>query len=448
MELDKFPRNICLSAVNEFGKTERVAELIRFFLDSIPGCNVGFTSHVSRQCEMLEGYLKRHQALPRYAGWKLVEGRLEAPNGNWARWFTAKDVGAVESLHAPTFMICIIDEVKSMSDDIIDATDRWNARLRIFVSSKGLMTGRFYDAHTTQRHLWNVHEATAYDCPWISRKQIEDKFAKHGKTSALVKSMIFNQFSDVDVRNLINLEQINRCFANPQPFIHPGFNVAGIDLSAAKKAGDDCYCVARTGNKLKEPYLVPPCEGEMEVVGLVIRWLKRENINFAYIDGGGLGGPMADRICEVLADDKNIKIIRVDFGGKPFVEHGNADDRGTEIWCNLAGQLELRELIFEWVDATKNKFIAQATGRVIETLSNGRVKLESKKKMRARGMKSPDLVDATALCLIRPDMENQRKADPLGLGREGFAAFKDGGSGGSENKQRVNMSSGGYRLGR
>jgi uncharacterized protein (DUF927 family) len=115
-----------------------VGDIIRYLMDTIPGCGIGFTSHVSRQCEALERYLQQHQLLPRYKDWNCVSGKLNAPNGNWARWFTAKDVGAVESLHA-NFMVRIVDEVKSMKDEIIDATNRWQPKLTIFLSSKGVL---------------------------------------------------------------------------------------------------------------------------------------------------------------------------------------------------------------------------------------------------------------------------------------------------------------------
>lgn len=436
---DGFSKNVVLAAVNGSGKTELLADLIRYLLATVPNCVIPISSHVERQLEQLHSYLTRQQH--KFPGWRLIDGKLEAPNGNYARWFCAQDVGAVESFHAP-FLVRILDEVKSMKDDVIDATNRWHPKLSIWVSSKGLMTGRFYESLTSKREHYRVHEVSAYDCPWISEQQIAEW--KATLSPGVFKSMVPNEFNDVDVRNLITLEQINRCMKNPQPPWHGGYRVAGIDLSAAKKGGDECVCVARLGNMILEPYFVPPCGGEMEAVGLVVRWIKANNIRFAFIDNGGLGGPMADRMMEVLRDDSNVQLTRLDFGGKPIDKTRYFRNRVTELWSVLGDKIETRDLVFEWSETAKGKLISQLTSRAVETSSDGMIKLEAKEKMRSRGVRSPDLADAVALSLINP--VNEVRPSVFGENVKDWAKFKDGdGSGGDYN---FACTSSGYKLGR
>lgn len=399
LNLDDYPKNIALAAVNEFGKTLLIADLIRYFLDWVPGCVVGFTSHVSRQCEMLESYLKKQQALPRYKdSWKCAGDKLEAPNGNWARWFTAKDEGAVESLHAPRFMVRILDEVKSMDDGIVDATARWKPKLTIFISSKGLMRGRFYEAFTANRHLFTHVEATAYDCPWMSQKSIEhDIELNGGRNSAIVRSMIFNEWSDVSVKSLISLDLVEKAINHPPPWKHNGIVVAGLDVSAAKKGGDECVLAWRKGNKV-DLWVVPYSESEMEVIGRVIHKLREIKASCVFVDAGGAGGFAAGRLEEVLAGDSSIQVYRENFGGSCISPSSIAWRRGTELWCNGLDKLERRDLILP----NDPKLLSQITSREYIPRSDGKITLIDKQAMRKKGIKSPDRADAVFLCLTEP----------------------------------------------
>ncbi len=439
IHLSDWPRTVILAAVNGAGKTEIIADVVRYLLSTVPGCVIPITSPIYRQLEMLENYFKAQNH--KFPGWSCVEGKLTAPNGNFARWFATDTPTSVESFHGE-FLVRILEEAKAMDDIIWDQTNRWQPKLTIIVSSKGLMTGRLYDSITIHRDRNKVHEVDATMCPWIGTKWIEEQIAIHGRNSSLIKSMIFNEFSDVGVRNLISLEQINRCFASGQPWQHPGYRVAGIDLSAAKNGGDACVCIARQGNKLLEPYFLPPCNSEMEAVGLVVRWLKIEKIRFAHIDEGGIGGGMAARLQEIMLDDQSITLHRVNFGGKVFDERKRNKNRGTELWAELANRLELGSLLFDWSQETKDKFIAQATSRQIEPVaSDGMIRLQSKDKMRSTGMKSPDLVDAVVLSLIEPIQE---KPSALGLTHD----WKDFKSGFDSDRKQYGMTASGKSLGR
>lgn len=435
----QWPRTVVYAAVNGSGKTEILADVIRYLLSTVPGCLIPITSPIYRQLEMLESYLKAQNH--KFPDWSCIEGKLTAPNGNVARWFATDTPTAVESFHAP-FLVRIIEEAKAMPDHIFDQTNRWQPKLTIIVSSKGLVQGRLYEALTKNREYNRVHEVDAFECPWIGQAWIEEQIREHGRNSAIIKSMIFNEFSDVDVRNLINIEQINRCFGNPPPWRDSGVRVAGIDFSAAKKDGDEIVCTKIQGNKVFEPYIVPACDAEMEAVGLVLRWLRAEKIHFAFGDVGSMGGTMMSRLREVM-DDKSIQIHEVGFGSKAISPLSHCKNRGTELWKNLANKLEMRDLIFDWSSATKAKFIAQATSRAVENTSDGQIKLESKDKMRARGLKSPDLVDSVSLALTEIQTHNQNRSI-FGTDLKDWNQYK---SGDNEN-QKFGFTSSGKRLGR
>jgi hypothetical protein len=436
LNLSEWPRTVVLAAVNGSGKTEILADVIRYLLSTVPGCVIPITSPIYRQLEMLENYLKSQNH--KFPGWTCVEGKLSAPNGNFARWFATDTPTSVESFHG-NFLVRIIEEAKAFDDELWDNTNRWQPKLTIIVSSKGLTKGRLYESLTKHRSFNRIHDIDASMCPWIPKKWIEEQIAQHGRDSSIIKSMIFNEFSDVDIKNLISLDQLNRCKRNPQPWRNPGFRVGGIDLSSAREGADKLPCVVRQGNKIFEPYFVPTCKSTMEAVGYITNWIKREQLKIVHVDNGGLGGiVMIDMLMQNFAGDKSVEIYRVNFGADALNQHSNCKNRATELWSNGAHLIEMRDLIFQWTDKAWSEFVTQVTSREVEVLNTGEIRLQSKQKMAT----SPDLADATFLALIEPDYERK---SVTGLGKTNWANFKEGDS---SSNRGFGITSTGRKLGR
>ena len=125
-------------------------------------------------------------------------------------------------------------------------------------------------------------------------------------------------------------------------------------------------------------------------VGRFIIEFRRHHLRAGQIwgDAGGMGTPM----CDMLAD-AGWSINRFDFGGKA----GNSQiyyNKGCEIWMRLSRMVEKGEIVL----INDPTLIGQLTTRRIFYDLKGRVRLESKDDLRARGIKSPDRADAVAGC--------------------------------------------------
>jgi hypothetical protein len=98
----------------------------------------------------------------------------------------------------------------------------------------------------------------------------------------------------------------------------------------------------------------------------------------------------------------------INFGGKP-VEPPPLDERGNpaggpanrraEMWGNLKKTLEQGRFSLPDRDSLQAALVSCG----YKDRSDGKLQLESKQDMRARGMPSPDEADAVALCLSEPD---------------------------------------------
>jgi hypothetical protein len=93
---------------------------------------------------------------------------------------------------------------------------------------------------------------------------------------------------------------------------------------------------------------------------------------------------------------KPIEPAPLDETGKPS---GGPANRRSELWSNMKKVLEEGRFSLPDDDALQADLVS--TG--YKHTSDGKLMLESKQDMRKRGVPSPDLADAVALCFSEPD---------------------------------------------
>jgi phage terminase large subunit len=129
----------------------------------------------------------------------------------------------------------------------------------------------------------------------------------------------------------------------------------------------------------------------MASVGRFIMEFKKEGLkeDQIYCDVGGLGLPMADALAEA-----GWNIHRVNFGGRAQDSDAFVN-RSAEMWFTVARLLEKCEIIMPDDDVLAQ----QLTQRRCSANKNGKLNLESKSEMKARGLSSPDRADAVVMAV-------------------------------------------------
>jgi hypothetical protein len=281
----------------------------------------------------------------------------------------------------------VVDEAKTVADPLFEAISRCQPTRLLIASSPGGSSGAFYRAFTKEAAMWQKHAVTAFDCPHITQTQIDEVIQRYGEKHPLTRSMIYGEFVDVGAESLvINLTQLQNCLTSPPDF-KPGVRVAGVDFAA----GGDCnvLCI-KDGNKVL-PMIAWRERDTMSAVGRFIVEFKKAGLEPSniYADASGLGMPMCDALAEA-----GWEVNRVNFGATAY-DTDAYTNRSAEMWFNMAKKIEDAEIILpEDEDLT-----AQLTCRRTITNSKGKLGVESKDSMRARGIASPDRADALALCL-------------------------------------------------
>ena len=175
--------------------------------------------------------------------------------------------------------------------------------------------------------------------------------------------------------------------------------IIGVDPA---RFGDDSTTIYIRQGRIAERLAKIRGKDTMEVVGEVITMMNRYDPAIVFIDVGGIGAGVVDRLKELNYS----KCRGVNFGSEPIDKRMYFNKR-AEMWG----------LMHEWLKDQPSQIPddddieIDLCGIHYSYDSNGRMKLESKEDAKKRGIKSPDDGDALALTFafpVRPSHESRR----------------------------------------
>ncbi len=336
--------------------------------------------------------------------------------GHEKRWFatarTATKPENMQGFHEDN-MLFIIDEASGVADPIMEAilgTLTGENNKLLMCGNPTRTSGTFFDAFHTDRALYQCRTVSSADSPRTNKSNIDSLIRKYGKDSNVVLVRVYGEFPKQEDDVLIGLTLIEHgCMldlAEGLPIKRISF---GVDV--ARYGRDETVIALNVGGKVTLP---PTFRGQslMTTVGSVIR-LYREVISeypayrgkiFVNIDDCGLGGGVTDRLEEVKREEKlhRLMIVPVNAAGKvpdETIKDGKVrardiyDNMTTYLWGTVKELLMADELSLE----NDNDMVAQFSYRKYKLTSRGKILLESKEEMKARGINSPDRADAVAL---------------------------------------------------
>jgi len=390
LDLDKRGSAIALKAANGVGKTCRIAAPVALWHASVfPGSLTIATAGVFRQVkEQLFPAIRAHAH--KFQGWEFNDCEVVTHHGSRILGFSTDEAGNFEGFHNDNLLM-ILDEAKSVPDAIFESVERCQPTRLLLLSSPGGRSGGFFEAFHERRKFFRQHTVTAVDCPHISPAWVAEQIEKYGEQHPLIRSMIFAEFmaSDEDSA-VIPVTLLERCLASPPAFTDNGEVSAFCDFAAG---GDENVLAIRRGNRVE--ITAAWCERDtMKAVGRFIQLFREHELPADCIAGdeGGLGKVMLDALAEAGFD-----IQRVNNGAAPANAEAYAN-RGAEIWFEGRTLIERQQVILP----NDRELFAQLTTRRGWPDSKGRLELEHKAAMRARGLRSPDRADAVLGALAPP----------------------------------------------
>lgn len=401
--LEKRGSRVALRAANGSGKTSEIAVVaILWHMIRFPGSQTVVTAGVYRQiAEVLWPVIRaRVNGMgPDIASlFEITENRIrynspslpgEPPREpSLCNGFSADKPEAAEGWHGrgPSGnLLYVIDEAKAVPDGIFEAMERCQPTRLLIMSSPGGCAGKFYDIFRKADGRYSLHRVTAYDCPHIKQEWIDQQIKEYGEKSVLVQSMIHAEFGDEEGEALVLPPTVLQKALSSPPETKPGLLVAGCDFAAG---GDENVLAVRDGNGIRQ--IISWREKDtMAAVGRFVTEFRRLGLEAGniYADAGGMGIPMCDALREAGWDVRRVNNGDAAFDGDKFA------NRAAEMWVRYARLVEMGKVV-----VPKDEVLhRQLTTRRLTYNSKGKLALESKDKMRERGLDSPDRADAVIL---------------------------------------------------
>jgi len=310
----------------------------------------------------------------------------------------------------------IINEAKTVTDEIFDATERWTGVSHtLLVSSPGRRRGTMFSLAGNAIHYpaspclgtYYFRKVTAFECPHIPLSVIQTKIEKHGESSPLIRSMIFAEFSDYEEPVVIPESVFDGCanFSIQKQGTDIGI---GLDLAAG---GDEDAGWVRKGNKIIHSFFFRLSNTDLaaDLIDKQLSPWSWQEYSFN-ADNGGVGKGIIDKLVT-----KGWRINRCNNQAPAFNKREFLN-LGAESWMHVRRLLERRIII---VPKNIPKLREQLTTRYFVSFENtqGKLQLESKKEARLNGRPSPDRADGFVLCFWSYKPPLVRASAPISDGK-------------------------------
>jgi hypothetical protein len=291
--------------------------------------------------------------------------------------------------HSQIGMLLIFDEASGIPQPIWDVSEGFFTDLSIYrfwinFSNPRRNTGAFFECFHKFRNFWNTRKIDARTVEDVDMSVYERIIEKHGVDSDQAKWDVYGEFPTVGERQFISRAQVDEARGrNLDKLDDYAALVMGVD--PARFGGDSTVIRFRRGRDARS---IPPTilngADNMKVANITADLIDRLEPDAVFIDAGA-GSGIIDRLGEM-----GYKVIEVGFGTTS--EEPQWADHRTELWARLR----------DWLPGAMiddlDKLRDDLCGPEYEFFGReDKIKLESKEKMKKRGLSSPDHADALAL---------------------------------------------------
>lgn len=301
---------------------------------------------------------------------------------------------ALAGVHAQSVLI-IVDEASGV-DEVIYETGQGAlstvGSIAVLIGNPTKPSGFFYKTHNELSDLWRTRKVSCMESSRVSEDYIKSQERTYGRDSREFKVRVLGEFPDSGENAVIPRHYVES--AQGRDIVPPGRGLVwGIDPG---RGGDPSGFVSRDAKKIYEieEYRL---DDSMRLVGQIKhRWdttPSRYRPVAVYVDAIGLGGPIADRLAEL-----GLPVVPVNVSEVAAMHDRYARLR-DELWYECRHWFEAMDVTMatRYEDPLVEKLTHELASVESEYLSTGKIQVESKEKMRRRGVRSPNLADA--LCL-------------------------------------------------
>lgn len=351
-------------------------------------------------------------------------------NGYPEEWFavarTASKPDALQGFHADDVLF-IIDEASGVDDKIFEpvlgALSTPGARL-LMCGNPTQLRGFFFDSHHKNRASYKTFHIDGRNSRRVSKDFVKMIIDMYGEDSDVFRVRVAGEFPLAEDDVFIPLPLIEKSISTEySPRKHPHQIHIGCDVA---RFGDDKTIICDRIDEKLEIYKKRRGQDTMKTaddilqlgLALVKRYALKPETDDPIpvkVDDGGVGGGVVDRLRQVKRLNPEqywwLTIYPVKFGQK--IQHKYYDDTTTYMMSIIKNLLQPHDengdpKPIELILPNDDHLVGQLSGRKYIMTDAGKMRVESKKAMKERGVSSPDEADSVLLACLPVKLPKKR----------------------------------------
>ncbi len=292
-------------------------------------------------------------------------------------------------------IILIFDEASAISDKVWEVaegalTDEKTEIIWIAFGNPTRNTGRFKECFGRFKHRWVNKQIDSRDVEGTNKTQIKKWIDDYGVDSDFVKVRVRGLFPSASFKQFISLEDVDRAYGKELKLEQYNFAPKIITVDPAWEGDDEFVIAMRQGLHFKILKTIAKNDNDFHMASIISRIEDEENADAVFIDAGyGTG---------ILSAGKTLgkKDWLLVWFGESSSDPGCLNKRAEmwklmKDWLKEGGALPSDPLLHD-----------ELIGPETVPRVDGKIQLESKKDMKARGCPSPNRADALALSFAYP----------------------------------------------
>lgn len=323
----------------------------------------------------------------------------------------SQQANTLAGIHADVVMF-LIDEAGGIPDAVVAAAEAALANADpkenryawlVLAGNPTHLTGPLYRACTSERDLWwTISISSAPNdpdrTPRVSKQWAQEQIDKYGAESPFVLVNVFGQFPPGQSNTLIGradaLAAQRRVYTAADLRGEP--NLLGVDVA---RFGDDESVILRRQGQVVFPIQTfrnlrtTELAERVKLEVLKLRE-KGDDVDAIFVDATGIGAGVVDNLIKMGHDDI---VIAVEGASKPALSKPLVRNKRVECWWKMAEHVRHASL-----PPGDEQLIRELCTPEYWFDSAGRICLESKEEMKARGESSPNKADAYSVTFAQP----------------------------------------------
>jgi hypothetical protein len=396
------------------GKTALVSWIILWFMSTRPHPQVVVTANTKQQLEnkTWRELAKWHKRALN-AGWfKWTATRfyhVEHPD----TWFASAVPWSKENSEAfagthEEHVLILFDEASAIEDviwDVAEGAMTTEGAMWLAFGNPTRGSGRFRECFRAHRHRWTGMRVDSRDARMANKAEINDWVETYGEDSDFVRVRVKGEFPRVSSTQFIGEDLLYRAADNPPEEDEYQHAAKVLSLDIARFGDDASVALLRQGRKIHGIWRWREVDTH-HLAWELIALINEHTPDATFLEEVGIGVGVMDTL---KANGYEVQgIIPQKASSRPR-EHAN---KRMEMWAEVKDWLKNGGCPLvdgEWDDELFYDLTAPEYGFD----GQGRMQLERKKDMKARGLPSPDTGDALALGFAWPVLGPEQVMSPV-----------------------------------